>query len=201
MTSKTEICNLALSHLGHSKEIGNVDTEASAWASACRRFYDIARDTAQRDFDWPFATKIASLGLLEEEPNDEWNYSYQYPSDCIKVRRILSGIRLDTRDSQIPYKIANGDTGRIIFSDQATAQIEYTVKITNPGHWSEDFTLALSYRLAMFIAPRVTRGDPFNLRQAAETEYMKILSDALANAFNEEQQDKQPESEFIRARE
>ena len=56
MSSKTVICNLSLSHLGISKEISNIDTERSAAAEACRRWFNLARDETFRDFNWPFAT-------------------------------------------------------------------------------------------------------------------------------------------------
>ncbi len=200
MSSETEISNMAISHLGVGKEIADLDTETSAEAKACRRFYDIARDTVLRDFEWPFATKIASLGLVESDPNTEWDYSYRYPSDCITLRRILSGVRQDTLDSKVPYKIAQDSSGRLIFSDEENASVEYTVKVTDPAKYTPDFTLALSYRLAVYIAPRVTRGDPFKLMEKAMGMYMDIIGDAKANAYNEEQDDVKPESEFIRAR-
>jgi hypothetical protein len=200
MSSETEISNMAISHLGVGKEIADLDTETSAEAKACRRFYDIARDTVLRDFQWPFATKIASLGLVESDPNTEWDYSYRYPSDCITLRRILSGVRQDTLDSKVPYKIAQDSSGRLIFSDEENASVEYTVKVTDPAKYTPDFTLALSYRLAVYIAPRVTRGDPFKLMEKAMGMYMDIIGDAKANAYNEEQDDVKPESEFIRAR-
>src|SRR5688572_11149621 len=111
MASETEIANLALSHLGVGKEIANLETERSQEAVACRRFYDTARDATLRDFSWPFATKIAVLGLIEADPNDEWDYSYRYPSDCLQLRRILSGVRNDTRDSRVPFKLAHDDSG------------------------------------------------------------------------------------------
>src|SRR5665648_440114 len=98
MSSATEICNMALGHLASGKEIANLETERSAEAIACRRFFDSARDAVLRDFSWPFATKIKALSLIEEDPNSEWAYSYRYPTDCLNFRRILSGTRTDTRD-------------------------------------------------------------------------------------------------------
>ena len=90
MASKTEICNLAISHLGVGKEIANFETERSEVAAACRRYYDIALQTMLTEFDWGFATRYVTLGLEEIEPNSEWRYSYRYPHDCLKVRRIIS---------------------------------------------------------------------------------------------------------------
>lgn len=200
-SSSTEICNIALSHLGVGKEIANLETENSEEASACRRFYDIALEGTLRDFDWPFATKIADLGLVEEDPNDEWTYSYRYPTDCVKVRRLLSGERNDTHQSRQPYRIARDTSGRLVFTDLEDAQVEYTVLVEDPGQYPSDFTMALSLRIAIYVAPRITGGDPFKLGSRAEEMYRVILGKAQASAFNEEQPDVLPESEFIRARE
>lgn len=201
MASKTEIVNLALSHLAVDKEIANLETESSKEASSARRFYDTARDMVLRDFAWPFATKIAALALVAEEPNTEWAFSYRYPTDCLYLRRILSGLRNDARETRVPYRIAQDDAGRIIFTDEADAQAEYTVKTDNPQIYPADFTLALSYLLASFMAPRVTAGDQYKLGQRALAMYQAMKARAESNALNEEQAEQEVESEFIRARE
>lgn len=201
MSSKTEIANLALSHLGIGVKIANIDTERSEEARAARDYFDISRDAVLRDFDWPFASKIADLALVEADPNDEWGYSYQYPSDCIKLRRILSGIRNDTLASRVPFKVAQGDAGNVIFTDQVEAQMEYTVRVTSVENFTPDFILALSYRLAIYMAPRTTGGDPFGLGKKAADMYLYQLGLAQDSAAGEEQPERPVESEFITGRE
>lgn len=200
MASETEICNLAISHLGSGKEIGDLSTDKSNEASACRRYYEVTRDTLQRDYDWPFATSIATLSLVEEDPNDEWSYSYRYPSDCFRFRRILSGIRNDTERTRVPFKIAYAADGQVVFTDQQDAQAEYSIKVTDPARFSPDFIMALSFRLAAYIAPRITAGDPFGMGKNAMQQYLFHLSTAEKTAGNEEQRDQPVESEFIRER-
>ena len=201
MSSVVQICNLALSHLGSGKAIANIETEKSEEAYACRSFYETARDATLRDFTWPFATKIASLALVEESPSDEWDYSYAYPSDCLKIRRILSGVRNDDRASRVPYRIIAGDNQQLIYSDQEDAELEYTVRVTDTNRFSADFIMALSLRLASYIAPRVTGGDRFKQGEKALKMYMYEIELAKASAVNEEQPEELPESEFIQARE
>ena len=72
MATETQISNIAISHLGIGLEIQNLETENSAEAKACRRFYETSRDAVLGDFEWPFATKIIELNLVEEGPNTEW---------------------------------------------------------------------------------------------------------------------------------
>lgn len=201
MASKTEIFNMALSHLAVGKEVSNLETEQSEEARVGRRFYDTALRATLSDFNWPFATRIVALALIEEEPNSEWAFSYRYPSDCLNIRRVLSGIRNDNRQTRAPYKMAGDDTGTIIFMDEEDAQIEYTKYIDNPLIYPADFTLALSYYLAAMAAPRLTGGDQFKLGDKALRMYAGELRRAEARAGNEEQAEEEPESEFVRARE
>jgi hypothetical protein len=200
VASKTDICNMALSHLAHGNTISNIETERSDEATICRLFYDQAVETALRDFPWPFATRIRALNLVEEDPNDEWAYSYQYPSDCLMFRRILSGQRTDTRDTRVPYRTVAGDSGELIYTDAEDAEGEYTRRITDASKFKQDFVNAVSFLLASYIAPRLTAGDPAKLGERAIRFYQFELSKAQANALNEQQPDVEADSEFIRAR-
>jgi hypothetical protein len=200
-SSKTEICNIAISHLGSANEIANVETEASQEAASCRRFYDTALKATLRDFPWSFAAKIAEMQLVEEDPNDEWAYSYRYPSDCVRLKRILSGSRTDTNDTRISYKIIRDDSGLLILTDKENAELEYTKLETDPLVYPHDFVIAFSYRLAHFVAPRITAGDKFKLGDRALQFYLYEISRAESTGLNEEQADVHPDSEFIRTRE
>ena len=199
--SEIAICNLALSHLGVGKEIANLETETSQEAAACRRFFATARDNTLRDYPWPFATKIASLALIETEPNDEWGYSYRYPTDCVRLRRILSGNRNDNRQTRVPYKIAQDTSGELLYTDMENAEVEYTVRETDPSRYPSDFAMAFSLRLALYIAPRLTKGDPFKLGDRALSLHEFEIKKAMASAHIEEQSEEEPDSEFIRGRE
>ena len=205
MASKTDICNLGLNHLGVGKEIANVDTEASEEAIACRRVYPIALGKILRDYDWPFATKIAALGLVtdsedEAHPYEEWDCAYQYPSDCLKFRRILSGTRRDSRATRVPHRIVNGSSVMLILTDSAEAYGEYTVNVSDTEMYPNDFIVGLSLLVASMIAPRVTGGDPFKLGERAAEMYKSAIGAAKSNAADEEQPDLEPDSEFISTR-
>lgn len=200
MPSVTEICNLALSHLAVGKEIQNFSTDASEEASACRRFYEQVRDEALRDFPWPFATRIVSLALVAENPTSEWAYAYRYPSDCLMARRILSGANPETPATRVPYRVASDATGLLLYTNQANAELEYTVQATDPTFWPVDFRQVVSLLLAAYVAPRVTAGKSELGTQALQL-YRYKLSLAQANAGNEEQAHQAIDSEFITIRE
>ncbi len=201
-SSDTEIANLALAHLGVAKEIANLETENSQEARTIRRLWDTALDEMVRAFPWPFLTKIDTLTVVEEDPNEEWAYSYTYPTDCTAFRRILSGARTDTRQSKIPYRIiSDGAGGRLILTDEEDAEGEWTLPASDDvTSWPSDFVQAFSLKLAFLGAPQLTAGDPFGLGRRAAQLYEIAMSRAAGTAANEEQPDEEPESEFDRAR-
>lgn len=201
MASEIEICNMALAHIGVSIPIANLD-EASKEAQACKLFYAQTRDAVLRDFAWPFAGRFVALALVEEDPTGEWAFSYRYPTDAHTIRRILNpATRNDSRQSRIPYRLANDAEGLVILTDQEDAEAEYTFKVTNPGWFAPDFVSALALRLAADIAPQLTGGDPFKMGERALKLYAVQIGFARSNAANEEQPDETPDAEAIRARE
>jgi hypothetical protein len=200
MDSDTAICNLALSHLGISQEINNVETERSKEASACRRFLLPVKEEVFRDMKVPFSTKIDGLALITENPNSEWKYAYRYPSGCLFAVRILSGYRNDTRQTRVPYKVTKDSAGKVILTDKETAELEFVSYVDDVTMYPPDFGMAVSLLLASYIAPRVTGGDPFKMGDRALKFYNYSYAKAKDNAFNEQQEEELPESEFVKAR-
>jgi hypothetical protein len=186
--------------LGVGKEIANIETENSQEANACRRFYDTAREITLRDFNWPFTTKETSLTLVSSNPTEEWSYSYRYPTDCLKLRRIFSGIRNDSRQSRVPYKIVRDTAGKLIYTNQINAFMEYTFDETDSSRFDSDFVMALSLRLAAYIAPRLTSGDPFKMGERAIRLYFVEIGKAQSSAANEQQDEEKPNAEWINDR-
>jgi len=192
---------MALGHLGIGTTISNLDTEQSQEARSCRTFYETVLKSTFRAYEWPFALKLESLGLIEANPTDEWDYSYAYPSGCLDLIRILSGTRNDTLQSRIRYKIATIDEAKVVLTDEPEAVAEFIYYNETVEQWPEDFVLAISFLLAHYIAPAITAGDPFKRGAQAHQQYMWMINSAKASAMNEEQRDETPDSEFITTRE
>jgi hypothetical protein len=201
MPSDTEIANLAITLLGTGKRIGNLTTENSPEANAVNVFFTTARDKAFEDFPWPFATRFVALALIEEDPTTEWNYSYGYPSTAVTFRRILSGVRNDSHQSKVRYRIVYGTSAREIYTDEENAVAEFTFRVTDTGRFPPSFVLAFAYKLAELIAPALTGGDPFDRETKMKNKYHEAISEAWANAANEEVPDEAVASEFERERE
>ena len=96
-------------------------------------------------------------------------------------------------------KIMRDATGRVIWTNQKDAELEYQFIETDNSKFQADMALAFSFLLAGLIAPRITSGDPFGLGPKAEAKYDKYVAMARASSMNEEQEEQAPDSEFIRS--
>ena len=200
-TSSTEIANWALGHIATGKSIANLDTENSAEANACRRYYDLALNCLAEDFEYPFQTVQVALGLIQEDPNDEYKYEYQYPSDCQRAGHIKTTFITDNPQSQAHYRIMRGDNGRVIWTNCQDAMLEYQIFQDDVGRFSANYGMALSYKLAELIAPTSTGGDPFNLGARAKSNYELYITKVQSNSLSEEQDEEPPAAEWLRVRE
>lgn len=211
LSSKLDIWNMAISHLGESIEVGT-DRENTAQARACRRFYDICREKALRDAPWPFAKRYTLLAEVTTTiPVSEFKYAYRYPADALFIRRILNTVtRNETAQSRIPYRLVSDSIGKVILCDvqpianatDASLSIpwmEYTVNVTDENRFDSDFSEALALLLATRISPRVA-GDKSKLRSEAAGLYKEAITKAQINAFQEEVKDEEVQSEFERSR-
>lgn len=194
--AEIDLYNLALSHIGNSKEVQSVN-ENSAEARACKRFYAQTRDEILREFPWPFAKVTVALALVETDPTTEWKYAYRYPVDCVFFRRILGDCRIEVRDTRVPYLIGQDAEGKLVYTDRQSAVAEYTVAVSDTSTFDPLFAQALAFKLGFYIAPRVTASDPFKLGQRAFTLYQMAVEQARDMALNEQQDDPEPDSEFI----
>lgn len=197
--AEVDIYNLALSHVGNAKECQST-TENTAEANACRRYYAQTRDEILGEFAWPFARVVVALALVEADPTTEWGFAYRYPADCLTVRRILSDVRNDTRQSRVSYEIARDSEGLLIYTDRDDAVVEYTVAVDDTTQFPTMFVQAVAFKMGYYIAPRITGGDPYKLGTRAYQLYQQAMEQAADNAANEEQPDEPPESEFTRDR-
>lgn len=197
-----DVVNMAISHIGVGAQVANIETEQSQEAFAAKLFYPIARDITLRDFPWPFATFVEALGLVNEFTEDEWRFSYRYPSDTVYIRRILSGCRNDTPDTRVPYIIGMDGQGTLIYTDAENAEIEHTIRHEDPRFYPPDFSMAFSFQLAFLMAPRLTIGNSNGprLQQTAYKSYLLMLSQAVSRGFNEQSPDRSGDGSFVTSR-
>ena len=181
--SVVSICNLALAKLG-AYPISSL-TEQSKEARLCNVFYEQLRDEVLRAHPWNFAEKRATLALTD---TTDFGYSYAYalPSDCIACRYLS--------DSTAVFSVV----GTTLQTDDATGELVYTARITDPTYFDNLFIGALAARLAAELAQPMT-GDR-GTQQAMWTLYGTILQVAHGTDSGEGKKDADDTNPWVSAR-
>lgn len=196
-STKEKIANMALGHCGVTGSIASLASDKSAEAVNCNTFYDAALEETLEDFPWAEFSSFAALGLVTQNPNDDWDCAYRYPSDCVFVRKVVSGAgRQDPTPP--PFEIGQDDQGKLIYTDQPDAVIKYTKRIVDAGRFSSNFAMALSWKLAMLIAPMTGRVK--GITDKTEAGYLAAIAKARVKAANEHQADPEQDAGHIQAR-
>jgi len=157
------------------------------------------------DLVWGFAHKITGLAVVTTEIFN-WAYAYQYPSDCLKINRLVSAYEelsnadadvvsrlldsqlLPLKDShqQITYEIFNFSENKLIGANEAELRIDYVSNVTDPNLFTPAFTLAFSHLLASELAiPLVGAETGRSLRSDSLTMYKEYGASAAADDLNE----------------
>lgn len=196
-SSEVNICNMALGRVGVSVFIDAL-TEASQAATVCNQFYASCRDRALVDGEWDFARSRSTLADLGSPPAN-WSYRYALPSDFLSAGHlVVPGSRNPTAASRIPFALGEEDGARVLYTDQAQAELVYTKRITNPNLFSPLFESAVAWLLASEIAMPLAAVP--SLANNALGMYARALSAAQALSLNQGQEDAEPDSEFITGR-
>ena len=168
------VCNMALDRIDIGQPIDDMSADSDE-ARACLRWYAKCRDKVLQLNTWPFLRRTIALGLVEEDPSDKWAFSYRYPIDCIRVIGIVNDLRVDT--SRIEWQMGQDDTGRLIYTDEEDASVDYLGMLDDPGEWFDLLSDAVSALLASEIAGPLGRGPDVKARN------LQLFRNAKAEAF------------------
>lgn len=91
-------------------------------------------------------------------------------------------------------------TVKAILADHENLCAEFTADDTVVNDFPGDFKAALIFKLAFYMAPSLTGGDPYKVGERAMMMYNQVVQTAAMHAFNEETQDQQRPGEFIDVR-
>lgn len=145
MVADTDICNLALDHIGIDI-VDDIATATPPGAVRVRRHYDHVLKVCLRKGNWGFATKRVALAQVLPAPVNEYTYAYNLPADYIKMQR--------TWPREMDYKI---ESGRLL-TDEGTVTIKYTSDevLTDPAKMDPLFVDYFSFELALRSMPKAS---------------------------------------------
>ncbi len=140
------ICNTAIGMCGSTDFIQSLTDKNSVSARRCNVFFPIAVKKVLRKHDWNCATAIQLLARNTADPIFKYRYSYNLPSDCVRVVNVYGDF-----DGYNPYdrwEIRN----RMIHTDLETVYLEY---VAYPNNYRDlDILLAdaIAGELALMLA-------------------------------------------------
>ncbi len=142
--SVTGICNLALSDVG-IKRITNFETDASTQAISCRLHYEPTKDALLRSHYWPFAADRSTLSQDTASPAFEYDNQFILPTNFLYLRSIFA----DNFTVEGKSRNRHAIEGKRLLSNNSTAQIRYTKKVTDPTEFDPLFVQVLVLQLAL----------------------------------------------------
>lgn len=168
--TQVKICNNALIECGADR-ISSI-TQDTKSAILLNAVYEQVRDQVLADHPWNFAIKRATLAPTSDEPEFEYDYEYDIPSDCLKVWDLYPG--------DIAF-VCEGN--RKLLCNESEIDCIYIYRNEDESSWSHNFAEAFSLALAAKIAFALTGSLP--LRESLEKRYKNYLAQARSTDGSE----------------
>ena len=179
---KTGIANLALSNLGEAR-IQNL-TENSSRARACSARIEAVIETVLRMNVWNSALERKLLTQVDA-PIFGWNYTYQLPSDCIKVVEVepVSKFQVEKKN---------------ILSNETSLYLLYVATPTDINNLDSLLSEAIAMKLAVEIAETLTSKE--GLKNEMSQKYFIALQEARSANSRDKTPDHRERSSWLDAK-
>lgn len=143
MSSKVEICNVALSMIGGKAMISFTDNTREA--ILCSRIYNQVVEYVINSGEWTSATRRATLNQLTSTPTYKYSFQYQLPTSprVVKVVEIN-----EERPGDKDYRIE----GSLLLTNESAVDIRYIAFIEDSDGYGAYLEESIVYRLAAILA-------------------------------------------------
>lgn len=207
------VCNRALGRIGQTQYITDL-TDKNQNGRACLLYFADSRDAVLEARSWPFAMRRAPLAPLTIT-RDGWLYTYAPPADLIAPRYIfnpalqavpiisdpfaIDQVPGSPFPTDIPYAVEDDETlGKVILTNQQSAELVYTARITQVARWTLLFKDCVAWWLASDLALNLMKDR--NLATSMMQGYERALARAAAASFNQQKPNPRPLSRYERSR-
>lgn len=152
MSSKTEICNLAVSWLGGNR-ITSVEHDDTLEARLCRANYEMSRTSVLEEREWTFAAKRIELTPMADEPSFGFRNKFMLPSHLL---RVIGVYNINDKNVQQPETITYLVEGNTILCNEEVIHVKYISDEINTALFSSLFNQALAAHIASNICTALT---------------------------------------------
>lgn len=203
MATKETIFNLTLSKLLLAREVTNATTDTSREVKILNTHWDSALRMTLKDLNLSTLAIEFDLELIESINNDgPYLYAYKYPTECVLLRRIVSGYAVDTRYTSILKKVTQYEGQKAILTSKVNAQAEIQSKNIPLSAIGPEAENALACQLGILAAPLLVGKGAKALKESLLQEYVIHKGEAQEGDMNENYNPEEEalESEFVAAR-
>jgi len=199
LVTQVIVGRMALSHIAVSSNLESL-SENTPEAAQIRTWIDEDRKKTLEAFNWNFARKRGALAAhAEAPPEGQWAYRYQYPFQCLKVRRLWHPAIDHRRANAIPYEVELADdNSKCIVTNLEEARGLWTKDVEDLSLWTDSAIEAYSRILASHIAPSLTTKANIAVQQLQL--FNIIINSASALDANEQAQPEPRDASWIEAR-
>jgi hypothetical protein len=147
--------------------------------------------------------EVESVRTDEDEDqlaNGDWAYAYRWPSDCLFARRIVpvGGMGRQYSTAPIPFRVGRDRNGLLIYSNQADANLEYTVIDCGYLYADDLFIDWFTWELACAMAPSLAKNEKTFERCMRMSEL--AFNTAAAVALREHEPERPGDAEWVAER-
>lgn len=179
---QTDICNLALYHIGEN-QIGDI-SDATPEALACQKYWIPCRDDLFNEHEWGFAQSQIPLVILANTTLAGWAYVYAYPVQIGGVWSVYNPCNYKKKEEiEFDKYYIPGTSMLALGSNEPGAICDATSIVVDPTIWDSKFALAFSRRLASELAIALT-GDAA-VGQAQMALYLGMINESKRIGYNE----------------
>lgn len=183
MSSKIEICNLALGFLGEPP-IADMDEKAPS-AEACKLYFRPALSELLREHPWNFAATRERLVPLELPSAwaNEYTYAYAYPAQCLNLHYIITPAGVKDRNFMLAF-----DASRtVVLSDIKDATAAFTRYVDDTTRFDPAFAMAFARKMQCMLVKSLLKNNSSLVKEAEEL-YRQALEAARLQDVRESRQ-------------
>lgn len=157
INSKSDICNMALSHLGnYGITTLNIDTPTKDQERVFSLWYDVCRQFVLKLLMPNFSLERVIVSKLSETPAFGYAYFYEYPNSALKILGVG-----EIQDKENNYNVESTPNGIIaIAHDHDYTEgmpIRIIKDVTDINRFSPEMKLLLSQYLAAYTCIAITQ--------------------------------------------
>lgn len=164
MSSKIEICNLALGFLGEAP-IADMDAQTPA-AQFCKLYFRPALSELLREHPWNFATAREKLTPLEAPAAfaREYKCAYAYPALCLNLHFLIDEHGQKDRDFMLAFDVSR----TIILSNLADAVAAFTRYVDDSTRFDPAFGMAFARKMQCMLVKPLLKNNTSLVKEAEE---------------------------------